>query len=85
MMSSAISATSASPGASTPARARKRPEERRAEILDTAADIALREGLERITLRAVADQLGVRPGLSSHCCAAADLRGPGPFALLVIV
>jgi AcrR family transcriptional regulator len=45
---------------------RKRPAERRAEILDTAATIALEEGLERITLRAVADRLGVAPGLISH-------------------
>ncbi len=83
MMSSAISATSASPGASTPARARKRPEERRAEILDTAADIALREGLERITLRAVADQLGVRPGLISHYFPAAEDLVAAAFALAV--
>jgi len=47
-------------------RVRKRPEERRAEILDTAAAIALDGGLERITLRAVADRLGVAPGLISH-------------------
>jgi AcrR family transcriptional regulator len=48
------------------ARIRKRPEERRAEILETAAAIALEEGLERITLRAVADRLNVAPGLISH-------------------
>lgn len=48
------------------ARTRKRPEERREEILTTAAEIALDEGLERITLRAVAERLGVRPGLITH-------------------
>ncbi|MBD8022412.1 TetR/AcrR family transcriptional regulator [Microbacterium gallinarum] len=53
-------------------RSRKRPEERRAEILAAAADIALEEGLERITLRAVADRLGVRPGLITHYFPAAD-------------
>lgn len=47
-------------------RVRKLPEERRAEILAEASRIALTDGLERITLRAVADGLGVRPGLISH-------------------
>jgi AcrR family transcriptional regulator len=53
-------------------RSRKRPEERRAEILDAAATIALAEGLERITLRAVAERLGVRPGLITHYFPAAE-------------
>jgi AcrR family transcriptional regulator len=53
-------------------RSRKRPEERRAEILSHAADIALEQGLERITLRAVADRLGVRPGLITHYFPAAE-------------
>lgn len=47
-------------------RTRKRPEERRAEILREATRIALEEGLEKITLRAIAERLGVRPGLISH-------------------
>ncbi|UOQ90117.1 TetR/AcrR family transcriptional regulator [Agromyces endophyticus] len=47
-------------------RARKPPAERRAEIVAAAAAIALDDGLEGITLRAVADRLGVRPGLISH-------------------
>lgn len=53
-------------------RSRKRPEERREEILSEAAAIALEEGLERITLRAVADRLGVRPGLITHYFPAAE-------------
>ncbi|RGE23648.1 TetR/AcrR family transcriptional regulator [Leucobacter sp. wl10] len=53
-------------------RVRKQPEERRAEILAEASRIALEEGLERITLRAVADRLGVRPGLISHYFPAAE-------------
>lgn len=53
-------------------RVRKLPGERRAEILAEAASIALGEGLERITLRAVADRLGVRPGLISHYYPAAE-------------
>lgn len=57
---------------SAPQRARKDPGERRAEILEAAARLALEEGLERITLRAVADRLGVRPGLISHYFPAAE-------------
>ncbi|WP_292860870.1 TetR/AcrR family transcriptional regulator [Microbacterium sp.] len=53
-------------------RVRKRPEERRAEILDAAAAIAIDEGLERITLRSVAERLGVRPGLITHYFPAAE-------------
>jgi AcrR family transcriptional regulator len=53
-------------------RLRKRPEERREEILSAAAAIALDEGLERITLRAVASRLGVRPGLISHYVPSAE-------------
>lgn len=56
----------------TSLRTRKRPEERREEILSHAASIALEEGLERITLRAVADRLGVRPGLITHYFPAAE-------------
>lgn len=53
-------------------RVRKQPEERREEILSAAAAIALAEGLERVTLRAVADRLGVRPGLITHYFPAAE-------------
>jgi AcrR family transcriptional regulator len=56
----------------TSQRIRKAPEERRAEILAEAATMALSEGLERITLRAVAERLGVRPGLISHYFPAAE-------------
>jgi AcrR family transcriptional regulator len=53
-------------------RVRKDPEARRAEIVAAAAAIALAEGLECITLRRVADDLAVRPGLISHYFAAAE-------------
>ncbi|WP_336660436.1 TetR/AcrR family transcriptional regulator [Leucobacter sp. USHLN153] len=47
-------------------RERKLPAERREEILAQAARIALSEGLERVTLRSVAEPLGVRPSLINH-------------------
>lgn len=46
--------------------ARKAPEERRDEIIAEAARLAVVAGLERITLRAVAAGINVRPGLISH-------------------
>lgn len=53
-------------------RVRKSPAERRAEILQAASTIATEDGLERITLRAVAERLGVRPGLVTHYFPAAE-------------
>ncbi|WP_353945907.1 TetR family transcriptional regulator C-terminal domain-containing protein [Streptomyces sp. HUAS MG91] len=47
-------------------RIRKSPAARRAEIVASAAAIALSEGLEGITLRRIGDDLDVRPGLVSH-------------------
>ncbi|MFE1953031.1 TetR/AcrR family transcriptional regulator [Streptomyces sp. NPDC059524] len=47
-------------------RIRKSPTERRAEIVAKAAEIALSEGLESITLRRIGEELDVRPGLVSH-------------------
>ncbi|MCP2048650.1 UNVERIFIED_ORG: AcrR family transcriptional regulator [Paenarthrobacter nicotinovorans] len=67
----------------TSQRVRKLPDERRAEILAEAASIALKEGLERITLRAVADRLGVRPGLISHYYPAAEDLVIAAFVLAV--
>ena len=48
-----------------PAR-RKPTEQRRAEIVAAACEIALADGLDSVTLRRVADALGVFPGLVSH-------------------
>ncbi|WP_399082416.1 TetR/AcrR family transcriptional regulator [Streptomyces sp. BBFR2] len=47
-------------------RTRKSPAARRAEIVAAAAAVALADGLECITLRRIADDLGVRPGLIGH-------------------
>jgi AcrR family transcriptional regulator len=60
--------TSSTPGK----RVRKAPEERRAEILDTAARLALDKGIERVTMKQVATELGVRSGLISHYFASID-------------
>ncbi|WP_329493042.1 TetR/AcrR family transcriptional regulator [Kitasatospora herbaricolor] len=64
-------------------RTRKTAEERQAEILQTAARLALRRGLERVTMQLVADELGVRPGLISHYFAGIDELLCDAFALAV--
>lgn len=51
---------------------RKDPIERRAEIVSEASQIAVSEGLERVTAKRVAEKLGVVPGLVNHYFAAAD-------------
>jgi AcrR family transcriptional regulator len=52
---------------------RRRPAgERRAEIVTAASVLALAEGLESLTLRRVADALGVVPGLVNHYFPAVD-------------
>ncbi|WP_336658651.1 TetR family transcriptional regulator [Leucobacter sp. USHLN153] len=62
---------------------RKSAEERRAEILSEAARIALGEGLERVTLRAVAEPLGVRPSLIGHYFPAVEDLVVDAFVLAV--
>jgi len=51
---------------------RKPPAERREEIVAAAARLAVAEGLERLTLRRVAEELGVVPGLVNHYFPVAD-------------
>ncbi|MFC5957111.1 TetR/AcrR family transcriptional regulator [Streptomyces pratens] len=53
-------------------RVRKAPAERRSEMVAAAARVGLAEGLECITLRRVADELGVQSGLVGHYFPAAD-------------
>ncbi|NGO73006.1 TetR/AcrR family transcriptional regulator [Streptomyces boncukensis] len=47
-------------------RIRKSPADRRAEIVASAARVAISEGLEAITLRRIGELLDIRPGLVSH-------------------
>jgi AcrR family transcriptional regulator len=51
---------------------RKLPAERRGELLAKAVEIAQAEGLSAVTLRRVAADLGVTPGLVSHYFSAAE-------------
>jgi len=53
-------------------RVRRTAENRRAEIVDCARRIALSQGLDHVTLRSVADDLGVTGGLVSHYFPAVD-------------
>jgi len=51
---------------STVGRRRKTPGERRSELAAAARAIALEQGLDAVTLRAVAARAGVAPGLVAH-------------------
>lgn len=51
---------------------RKGPAQRRTELLTCAVEISRTEGLAAVTLRRVAELLGVTPGLVSHYFATAD-------------
>ncbi len=51
---------------------RKMPAERRGELLTKAVEIASAEGLSAVTLRRVAADLGVTPGLVSHYFSSAE-------------
>lgn len=53
-------------------RQRKQPSQRRGEILAAASRLALAEGLSSLTLRRVAEMLGVAPGLVNHYFPAVD-------------
>lgn len=51
---------------STSQRVRKAPHERVAEIAHAAREIALADGLNHVTIRAVAQRIGSAPGLVTH-------------------
>ncbi|MEU6929977.1 TetR family transcriptional regulator [Streptomyces sp. NPDC046385] len=65
-------------------RVRKTPEARRAEIVETAARVALTEGLECVTLRRIAEELSVRPGLISHYFPSAEELVAEAFAVAAL-
>ncbi|PVE91600.1 TetR/AcrR family transcriptional regulator [Microbacterium sp. TPD7012] len=78
-----VTSSTSSPTAAP--RTRKLPEERREDILACAAAIAIEEGLERITLRAVAARLGVRPGLITHYFPVAEDLVVAAFARAAVI
>jgi AcrR family transcriptional regulator len=51
---------------------RKSPTERRAEIVEVASRIAVGDGLDKVTAKRVATELGVVPGLVNHYFPAVD-------------
>jgi len=61
-------------------RTRKQPLQRRSEIIEAASRLALGEGLQSLTLRRVADALGVVPGLVNHYFPAVDDLAAAAFA-----
>lgn len=68
---------------STTARVRKTPAERRAEIAAAAREIALDDGLDALTLRAVAARMGVASGLVAHYEPSMDELVAATFGALV--
>lgn len=65
-------------------RVRKTPAERRAEIVGCAIDIAMRDGLEAITLRSVSTSLGVTGGLVGHYFPSVDALLAEAFATVTM-
>jgi AcrR family transcriptional regulator len=62
-------------------RTRKSPAERRDEIVAAACRIALEEGLQSVTLRRVAELVGIMPGLVNHYFPVADDLAAIAFAV----
>lgn len=71
------------PSPSTTGRTRRSADERRAQIADAARALALAEGLDALTLRAVAARVGVASGLVAHYAPSMDDLVADTFAELV--
>lgn len=72
------------PDATTrPARSRRSPDERRAEIADAARRVAIGDGPAAVTLRAVAAEAGVAPALVAHYTPSMDAVVADAFAAIV--
>lgn len=71
------------PSTSTVARARLSAPQRREQILLAARDLALAEGLDALTLRAVAGRVGVASGLVAHYIPSMDDLVADTFADIV--
>jgi AcrR family transcriptional regulator len=65
-----------------PVRKRLKPDERRAAMLDAAADVLLEEGIGALTLRHLAQRLGVAPGLVNHYFPEIEALAADTFAMI---
>lgn len=68
---------------SSTVRVRKRPEQRQRDIADAARALALAEGLDAVTLRAVAARAGATPALVAHYVESMDALVADTFGSIV--
>lgn len=68
---------------STTRRVRKTPEQRRLDVSEAARAVALDEGLDAVTLRAVAARIGVASGLVAHYAPSMDELVASAFGEIV--
>ncbi len=65
-----------------PVRKRLKPDERRAAILSAAGDVLLHDGIGALTLRHLAQRLGVAPGLVNHYFPEIEALAAEAFAMI---
>jgi AcrR family transcriptional regulator len=66
----------------TPARKRLKPDERRAAMLDAAGAVLIEDGIGALTLRHLAQRLGVAPGLVNHYFPEIEALAAEAFAMI---